>query len=66
MIVADHYKVQACVVTLDDLANFAALWLETGSNAADLDGEADDADFEDFSIFSTYWQDFCPDGWQLK
>jgi hypothetical protein len=34
--------------------------------AADLDGEADDVDFEDYGIFSGYWQDFCPDGWQLK
>jgi len=63
--IADNYVV-ACKVTFEDLANFVALWLQTGSNAADLDGEADDVDFEDFSIFSGYWQDFCPDGWQLK
>ena len=63
--IADNY-VLACKVSFDDLANFAALWLEIGSNAADLDGEADDVDFEDFAIFSGYWQDFCPDGWPLK
>ena len=60
------YKVRACVVTIDDLANFAALWLEPGANNADLDGEADGVDFEDYGRFSGYWQDFCPDGWQLK
>ena len=49
-----------------NLANFTSLWLQPGSNAADLDGEADDVDFEDYGIFSSYWQDFCPDGWQLK
>ncbi len=60
------YKVQACVVTFEDLANFVALWLQVGSNAADLDGEADNVDFEDYGIFSGHWRDFCPDGWQLK
>ena len=62
---ADYYVV-ACKVTFEDLANFTSLWLQTGSNAADLDGEADDVDFEDYGIFSGYWRDFCPDGWQLK
>ena len=42
------------------------LRLQAGTNAADLDGEADDVDSEDYVIFSSYWQDFCPDGWQLK
>ena len=56
----------ACKVTFEDLANFVALWLQTGTNAADLDGEADYVDFEDYAIFSSYWKDFCPDGWQLK
>ena len=60
------YKVQACVVTINDLANFAALWLQPGANNADLDGEADGVNFEDYGRFSGYWQDFCPDGWQLK
>jgi len=60
------YKVCACVVTFDDLANFAALWLQAGPGPADLDGGADDVDFEDYGILSYYWHDFCPDGWQLK
>jgi hypothetical protein len=60
------YGVQVCVVTLDDLQNFASYWLSSGSGPADLDGEEDTVDFEDYAIFSGYWQDFCPDGWQLK
>ena len=60
------YGVQACVVTLVDLQIFASYWLSSGSGPADLDGEADTVDFEDYVIFSGYWQDFCPDGWQLK
>ncbi len=63
--IVDNYVV-ACKVTFEDLANFTALWLDTGSNAANLDGEADNVDFEDYAIFSSYWQDFCPDSWQLK
>jgi hypothetical protein len=63
--IANNYVV-ACKVTFEDLANFTSLWLQTGTNAADLDGEADDVDFEDYGIFSGYWQDFCPDAWQLK
>jgi hypothetical protein len=58
--------VVACKVTFEDLANFSSLWLHEGTNAADLDGDADRVDFEDYGIFSDYWQDFCPDGWQLK
>ena len=63
--ITTNYAV-ACKVSFEDLANFVALWLDTGSNAANLDGEADNVDFEDYAIFSSYWQDFCPDGWQLK
>ena len=59
-------NVVVCKVTLQDLANFSALWLEPGANNADLDGQEDGTDFEDFSIFATYWEDYCPDGWQLK
>ncbi len=58
------YGVQACVVTLDDLQNFASYWLGTNS-AADLDPTGS-VDMADYSIFASYWQDFCPDGWQLK
>lgn len=59
------YKVQACVVTLDDLKNFAYYWLDSGSVPANLD-TIGDVDNIDFAIFASYWQDFCPDGWGLK
>lgn len=59
------YKVQACVVTMDDLQNFASYWLDSGAVAGNLDntGNVNNADF---AVFAEYWQDFCPDGWQLK
>jgi hypothetical protein len=60
------YGVQACVVSMDDLENFVSYWLALGVNPADLDGEADDVDYEDYAIFASYWFDFCPDGWLLK
>ncbi len=59
------YNVQACKVTLSDLVNFAAYWLDTASSPADLDGQ-DGANNRDFAQFAQYWLDFCPDGWQLK
>lgn len=59
-----NWDVRVCIVTLEDLRNFALYWLGTGS-LADLypDGIVN---FPDFSIFASYWQDFCPDGWELK
>ena len=63
--IIDNYVV-ACKVTFEDLANFVSYWLDAGTGPADLDGEFDNVDFEDYGIFSGYWQDFCPDGWQLK
>lgn len=62
---APTYKVQACVVSMEDLRKFADLWLSFAA-AGDLDGEADGAEYEDFGIFADYWLDFCPDGWGLK
>ena len=62
---ADYYVV-ACKVTFEDLANFISYWLDIGMSPADLDGQVDGVDFGDYSIFSGYWRDFCPDGWQLK
>ncbi len=59
------YKVQACVVTLDDLQNFATDWIDTGNIPGNLDG-TDYVNMADFTIFASYWQDFCPDDWQLK
>ncbi|MHC4739464.1 MAG: hypothetical protein ACYS9Y_11230 [Planctomycetota bacterium] len=60
-----EYYVKACVVTIDDLANFTLEWLNSGDIPANLDG-IDDVDFIDFSIFAENWWDYCPDGWQLK
>lgn len=60
------YKVKACVVSFEDLANFVGLWLDIGPGlVADLDNSKD-IDFADYSIFSGYWRDYCPDGWLLK
>lgn len=61
---SQSWDVRVCIVTLDDLTNFSSYWF--GSNpAADLylDGTVN---MPDFSVFATYWQDYCPDGWQLK
>ena len=59
------YKVQACVVTLDDLRNFASFWLDPGAVPANLDATGD-VDNNDFSIVAAYWLDYCPNGWELK
>jgi hypothetical protein len=60
------YKVQACVVTIDDLQNFAYYWLDFGLGIpADLDDDGKVNNI-DLSNFANYWLDFCPDGWQLK
>lgn len=59
------YKVQACVVTMHDLQNFASYWLDPGAVAGNLDN-TDNVNNADFAVFAKYWQDFCPDGWRLK
>lgn len=59
------YKVQACIVTMDDLQNFAYFWLDSGAVAGNLNNTGNVNNL-DFAIFADYWQDFCPDGWQLK
>ena len=51
------YNVRTCVVTLDDLANFADTWLGV---------EPGGADFANFGVLADYWQDYCPEGWQFK
>ncbi len=61
-----EYKVQACVVALDDLQNFAQHWLLSGDVLGNLNSSTDLVDMEDYSIFASWWQEFCPDGWQLK
>lgn len=60
-----RWAVRACVVTLDDLTNFASFWLQSGNLPANLD-LTNAVDMNDYSIFASYWQDFCPDGWRLK
>lgn len=60
-----QWSVRVCIVTLEDLANFAADWLEFGTPPANLNGDRQ-VDMEDFSLFSQEWLDYCPDGWQLK
>ena len=61
-----EYRVRACVVGLDDFANFADDWLSGNPVAAgNLNGD-EDIDFGDHSVFANYWRDYCPDGWGLK
>jgi hypothetical protein len=59
------YNVKVCKVTFEDLANFVDDWLLTGDPDADLSGN-DEIDFVDYSIFASYWLDYCPDDWHLK
>jgi hypothetical protein len=61
---AESWSVRVCIVTLEDLQNFASYWLETEPEV-NLDSTGS-MDMLDYSIFASYWQDFCPDGWQLK
>lgn len=62
---AQSWNARACVVTLDDLTNFAAFWLQSGGVPANLD-TAGTVDMADYAIFASWWQDFCPDAWPLK
>jgi hypothetical protein len=59
------YNVKVCKVNFEDLANFVDDWLLTGDLDADLSGN-DEVDFADYSIFASYWLDYCPDDWHLK
>jgi len=60
------YGIQACVVGMHDLANFASQWLVSGSgNIADLYPD-NNVDFKDFGKLASYWFDFCADNWRLK
>jgi len=60
------YKVQACVVRPDDLANFASDWLRSGVDVpGDLSADSK-VDLVDYSTLASYWYDFCPDNWPLK
>ena len=62
---AESWTVRVCIVTLEDLQNFTSFWLTVDYPAANLDGSGS-VDMVDYSIFASFWQDFCPDGWQLK
>jgi len=62
---AKAWSVQACRVSLEDLKNFAACWLNSGSVAGNLDN-AGNVNNSDLAIFANYWRDFCPNGWPLK
>ena len=62
---AQSWSVQVCIVTLEDLENFASFWLQSGDIPANLDG-ANSVDMADYSMFASWWKDYCPDGWQLK
>lgn len=59
------YTARACVVGFVDLAKFVSYWLQSGGVPANLDGE-DPVNMNDLAVFAAYWQDYCPDGWQLK
>jgi hypothetical protein len=59
------YNVETCVVMIDDLAHFAAEWLAAGTSPANLD-MGGGVNMGDFSMFASYWLDYCPNGWQLK
>jgi hypothetical protein len=61
---SDYYVV-VCKVKFDDLANFVEDWLDSGLVPGNLD-KLGDVDFKDYSIFASYWFDYCPDGWPLK
>jgi hypothetical protein len=54
------YKVRACVVSIDDIANLASQWLMNGILSADLN-HSTHVDFADYSILASDWLDFCPD-----
>ena len=59
------YHVVACKVTFVDLANFVQDWLVSGFVPANLDLTGN-VDFIDYSIFASYWHEYCPDSWPLK
>ncbi len=62
----ERWAMRVCIVTLEDLANFAADWLAvSGAPGANLDGIGS-VNMADLKLFSKEWLDYCPDGWQLK
>ena len=61
----NDYYVVACKVKFEDLANFVDNWLDSGPVPGDLNSTGN-VDFDDYSIFASYWLDYCPDDWLLK
>jgi hypothetical protein len=60
------YNVKACKVNFEDLASFVDDWLVSDTGLpGDFSGN-DEVDFVDYSIFASYWLDYCPDDWHLK
>ena len=59
------YYVVACQVRFEDLADFVEDWLDSGPVPGNLDSIGN-VDFKDYSIFTEYWLDYCPDSWPLK
>ncbi|MBN2294535.1 MAG: hypothetical protein JXM70_19050 [Pirellulales bacterium] len=59
------WTTRTCIVTIEDLANFAADWLGIGSLPGDFDGDGY-VDLTDFSLIAEKWLDYCPDSWPLK
>jgi len=57
--------VKVCVVNYTDLKTLAEQWLTSGAGlSADLKPDGT-VDFEDFSVFASYWFDYCPGNWPL-
>lgn len=58
-----------CVINLEEYANLASMWLQTGCqdpdwcNGADLD-HSTEVDISDLTELAAYWLDYCPDSWQ--
>ena len=61
----NDYYIVACKVKFEDLANFIDDWLDSGPVPGNLDSTGN-VDFDDYSIFASYWLDYCPDDWLLK
>ena len=62
----ESWNAQVCIVTLEDLQNFAENWLASGFVPGNFGGTSSVVNMEDYAIFASWWQDYCPDGWNLK
>jgi hypothetical protein len=59
---------QVCTITLEDFANFAKSWLNTGIDLpADLYVDSSNkVNNFDLAVFAQLWLTYCPFGWELK